>query len=406
MPRYLYKAINENGNSISGEVDAASVELAKNILGDRGYIPVKVVEENGVASGSGLMWLREKLTPVKTQELILFTKQFRTMLRSGVPIIRLFEVLENQTENLSLKKIIGQLLSDIKEGAMLYSVFARHPKAFSHLYCSMIKAGEASGALPEVMERLIYVISHEYKIKSDIKSALQYPVIVLIFLCVAFFILLTFVVPKFVNIFLNAGLDLPVPTKICMFLYQFLENYWVLILGGTVAGITAMIFYFKTDQGRFFLHSLLMKIPVIGPLFIKASMSRFASIFAILQASGVAILDAIQILSETIGNAAISKEFNKISERLEEGHGIAGPLKAASYFTPIMINMVAIGEESGNLDEMLEEVSNHYDFEVEYAMGKLSEAIGPVLTIGLAAVVGFFALAIFLPMWDLTMMVK
>ncbi len=406
MPRYLYKAINENGNSTSGEVDAASVELAKNILGDRGYIPVKVVEENGVASGSGLMWLREKLTPVKTQELILFTKQFRTMLRSGVPIIRLFEVLENQTENLSLKKIIGQLLSDIKEGAMLYSVFARHPKAFSHLYCSMIKAGEASGALPEVMERLIYVISHEYKIKSDIKSALQYPVIVLVFLCVAFFILLTFVVPKFVNIFLNAGLDLPVPTKICMFLYQFLENYWVLILGGTVAGITAMIFYFKTDQGRFFLHSLLMKIPVIGPLFIKASMSRFASIFAILQASGVAILDAIQILSETIGNAAISKEFNKISERLEEGHGIAGPLKAASYFTPIMINMVAIGEESGNLDEMLEEVSNHYDFEVEYAMGKLSEAIGPVLTIGLAAVVGFFALAIFLPMWDLTMMVK
>lgn len=406
MPRYLYKAINENGNSTSGEVDAASVELAKNILGDRGYIPVKVVEENGVASGSGLMWLREKLTPVKTQELILFTKQFRTMLRSGVPIIRLFEVLENQTENLSLKKIIGQLLSDIKEGAMLYSVFARHPKAFSHLYCSMIKAGEASGALPEVMERLIYVISHEYKIKSDIKSALQYPVIVLVFLCVAFFILLTFVVPKFVNIFLNAGLDLPVPTKICMFLYQFLENYWVLILGGTVAGITAMIFYFKTDQGRFFLHSLLMKIPVIGPLFIKASMSRFASIFAILQASGVAILDAIQILSETIGNAAISKEFDKISERLEEGHGIAGPLKAASYFTPIMINMVAIGEESGNLDEMLEEVSNHYDFEVEYAMGKLSEAIGPVLTIGLAAVVGFFALAIFLPMWDLTMMVK
>ncbi len=406
MPRYLYKAINENGNSTSGEVDAASVELAKNILGDRGYIPVKVVEENGVASGSGLMWLREKLTPVKTQELILFTKQFRTMLRSGVPIIRLFEVLENQTENLSLKKIIGQLLSDIKEGAMLYSVFARHPKAFSHLYCSMIKAGEASGALPEVMERLIYVISHEYKIKSDIKSALQYPVIVLVFLCVAFFILLTFVVPKFVSIFLNAGLDLPVPTKICMFLYQFLENYWVLILGGTVAGITAMIFYFKTDQGRFFLHSLLMKIPVIGPLFIKASMSRFASIFAILQASGVAILEAIQILSETIGNAAISKEFNKISERLEEGHGIAGPLKAASYFTPIMINMVAIGEESGNLDEMLEEVSNHYDFEVEYAMGKLSEAIGPVLTIGLAAVVGFFALAIFLPMWDLTMMVK
>ena len=152
--------------------------------------------------------------------------------------------------------------------------------------------------------------------------------------------------------------------------------------------------------------SLLMQVPVVGPLLIKTAMSRFASIFAILQSSGVGVLDAMKILSDTINNAAISREFDHIKHLLEEGRGISGPLKTAKYFTPMVINMVAIGEESGNLDEMLREVAVHYDTEVEYAMTKLSDAIGPILMVGLAAVVGFFALAIFLPMWDLTKMVK
>jgi len=166
-----------------------------------------------------------------------------------------------------------------------------------------------------------------------------------------------------------------------------------------------MAYYLKTEQGRYVRDAFLMKLPIIGPLFIKAAMSRFASIFAILQSSGVAVLDSMKILSGTIGNTAIAREFDRIISRLEEGRGIAEPLKRANYFTPIVINMIAIGEESGNLDEMLGEISIHYDFELEYAMNKLSEAIGPILTVGLAAVVGFFALAIFLPMWDLTKMV-
>jgi type IV pilus assembly protein PilC len=177
-------------------------------------------------------------------------------------------------------------------------------------------------------------------------------------------------------------------------------------LGGTVVVALFLYYYLKTDQGKLVRDTVLMQVPLIGPLFVKSAISRFASIFSILQASGVDVLDSMDILSGTIGNAAIGGELDSIKDSLAEGRGIAGPLGQAKYFTPMLINMVAIGEESGNLENMLRDVAEHYDTEVEYSMKKLSEAIGPLLTVGLAAVVGFFALAIFLPMWDLTLMAK
>ena len=405
MPKFSYQAINESGSTLSGVVEADSIEMATDILTARGYIPSKVTEE-GVGS-SGLSWdyIKLSLTRINAADLILFTKQFRTMIQAGIPIMSLLQVMENQTENLKLKRIVADMAQDIKEGYTLFDAFKRHPEAFSPLYCRMVQAGETSGALPDVLDRLIYIIVHENKIKSDIKSALQYPIIVMAFLGIAFFVLLTFVMPKFINIFINAGLELPLPTKVCMWLYSFLANFWYLILGGVVAGIVFLVYYLKTEQGKYVRDSTFMKIPIIGSLFVKSAMSRFASIFSLLQSSGITVLDAMKILSGTIGNAAVSREFDRIRDRVEEGRGISGPLKSARYFTPMVINMVAIGEESGKLDEMLSVVASHYDEEVEYAMGRLTEAIGPILTIGLAAVVGFFAISIFLPMWDLTKLV-
>jgi MSHA biogenesis protein MshG len=406
MPKFQYTAITDTGETVSGKIEADSEEAASGLLTNRGYIPMTIETESAGPAGFSLDSIMARLTPLKAPELILFTKQFKTMLRSGVPIVKLLEVLESQTENPNLKNIVGAMLKDINEGASLYDAFRKHPKAFSPLYCSMVRAGEASGALPDVMERLIFIIEHEYKIKADIKAALQYPVIVMVFLFAAFFILLTVVIPKFVGIFTKAGIEIPLPTKICLALYYFLLNYWALILICLVGGGMVLYLYLRTEQGKFVRDALLMKLPIVGPLFVKAAMTRFASIFTILQSSGVAILDAMKILSSTIGNSAISREFDQINERLEEGRGIAGPLKSAKYFPPLVVNMVAIGEESGNLEDMLREVSEHYDSELAYAVKKLSDAIGPILTIGLAGVVGFFALAIFLPMWDLTKMVK
>jgi type IV pilus assembly protein PilC len=270
----------------------------------------------------------------------------------------------------------------------------------------MIKAGEMSGNVPIVLDRLIYIIEHEAKVKSDIKSAFRYPLIVVIALGIAFIVLLTFVIPQFVSIFKTAGLVLPWPTKFAMFLYAFLRNYWYLIIGVIVITVFGMISYFKTSNGKFVRDSFLLEMPIIGPVFKKAALSRFASIFAILQTSGVPIMQSLDILSATMGNEALTRSFDHIRERIKEGAGISTPLKSAKYFTPMVIDMIAIGEESGNIDEMLRAVAKHYDDEVEYAIKGLSDAIGPILIVGLAAIVGFFALCIFLPMWDLTKLAK
>jgi len=406
MPKYSYRAINEGGATETGAIEAESAEKAGSMLADQGFIPTRIKEERPAAAAFKLSDMLEAFSPVKAPELILFTKQFNTLIRAGVPMLSLLKVLEEQTEHPKLRKILGIIHQDIKEGSSLFDAFNRHQKVFSPLYCNMLKAGEASGALNEVLDRLTYIIEHEHKVKSDIKSALMYPIIVVCFLTIAFFVLLTGVIPRFVSIFKSSGLTLPLPTQICMLMYEFIIYYWYVGLGILAVGGIGLYYYLKTEKGKLLFYTIMMKVPIIGPLFIKSAISRFASIFAILQSSGVDILQTMDILTDTIGNAAISHELNGIRDRLAAGHGIAGPLSSAKYFTPMLINMVAIGEESGNLEDLLQDVATHYDTEVEYAMKKMSEAIGPILTVGLAAVVGFFALAIFLPMWDLTLLAK
>jgi type II secretory pathway component PulF len=265
----------------------------------------------------------------------------------------------------------------------------------------MLNAGETSGTLPSVLERLSYILEHEHKVKSDIKAALQYPKIVTIALFTAFLILLTFVIPKFVSVYARAGIELPLPTKVAIFLYEGLSNYWYIILVLIVLGIGAFRYIVKTEWGKYNRDMFALKVPVMGPLFVKAAMSRFASIFSILQGSGVQVLNSMDILAGTIGNEAISRELRRIKDRIEEGRGISNPLRSAQYFTPMTVDMVAAGEETGRLDEMLHDIAVHYDDEVEYAVKRLTDAFGPILIVGLAAVVGFFALSVFLPMWDL-----
>lgn len=406
MANYIYQAIDENGKTVSGVIEAESSDVVNSQLSARGLMPSKIIEEKISGRESIFSKIAYFGAVVKVADLILFTKQFRSMLHAGVPILRLLQVLESQTENKVLKSAITKIIQDIRQGSSLADALEKFPKIFSPLYCSMIRAGEISGSVSDVLERLIYIIEHETKVKSDIKSALRYPKIVFIALSLAFFILLTFVVPVFANMFAKAGLILPWPTKVAMFMYYILKNYWYLIIGGGVIIFFGLTTYFKTDKGRLVKDSLLLEIPIIGPLFRKSAMSRFASIFAILQTSGVPIMQSLTILSESIGNAAVSQAFDHVRDRIQEGKGISAPLKTAKYFTPMVIDMIAIGEETGNIDEMLREITKHYDDEVSYAVQGLTDALGPILIVCLAAVVGFFALAIFMPMWDLTKMAR
>jgi len=406
MPFFKYEAIDEAGKNVKGTLEAESLQAANNIMSSRDLIPVQLEEEKEDQAAALWNKINAMFEKVKPRELILFTKQFRSMLRAGVPIIRIMQILEAQTENKVLKHAVTTIITSIRQGSSISDAFEKHPAIFSRLYCSMLRAGEVSGNLPGVLERLIYIIEHEAKIKADIKSALQYPKMVLIALSAAFLILLTFVIPQFVGIFSKTGIELPWPTKVALMMNGGLKNYWYLILGVLVGVIVGLTQFFKTANGQFVRDSLFLNLPVLGPLFQKAAMSRFSSIFAILQSSGVPVMQTLTILSDTIGNAAISRSIKYVREKIEEGSGLAVPLKTAPYFPPMVVDMIAIGEESGNIEEMLVEISKHYDDEVEYAVKALSDAIGPLLIVGLAAVVGFFALAIYMPMWDMTKMVQ
>ncbi len=402
MPQYSYEAINEAGNTVKGVLEAENPETAKLRLSGMGYIPVAVQRGGGAAAGGDASSPMLLFSRVKPQELILFTKQLRTMLGAGLSMLEILRVLEQQSENPVLRHVCTTMSDDVKKGSTISNALAKHRRVFSELYVSMVRAGETAGALPEVLERLIYIISHEHQVRSDIRSALQYPITVVVALVIAFFVLLTFVIPVFAKIFASAKVALPWPTQVAINLNIAITQYWhvgLVLLAGIVTGL---YFWFKTEGGKVARDGFFLHIPVIGLLFRKAAMSRFASIFSILQASGVPVLTTIDILVGTIGNAAIAQEFRRIQDMIRTGQGLAGPLARAKYFTPMVVTMVAVGEESGNLDEMLAAISEHYDAEVSYQVKRLSDALGPVLIVGLAGVVGFFALAIFLPMWDMS----
>jgi type IV pilus assembly protein PilC len=402
MTGFSYKAIDENGMGVTGVIDADSIVIAKNLISERGHIPTKIKEVSNVSISDIWYQFLARAGAVKTSELVLFTKQFRNMLRAGVPIVRLLKVLELQTQNRTLRRITRVMLKKVKQGASLTDCVEEYPTVFSPLYCAMVKAGEISGSLPDVLKRLIYVIDHEKKVKSDLNAAIRYPMLVLFTLAVAFFVLLTYVMPKFAKLFENANVDLPLPTRITIGLHGFFADYWYFVVGGIAALVAIISYLLRTEEGIYFRDNVFLRIPIIGPLYIKVAMARFTSIFAILHASGIRIMDSMNILSGTIGNTAISRTFDEIRERVKEGEGISGPLKSAKHFPPMVSDMIAIGEESGNLEEMLQDITDHYDDEVEYHVKGLEQVIGPILIVLLAAMVGFFALSIFLPIWEMT----
>lgn len=404
MAVFSYQASDSAGKMRSGTLTAESLDEALGQIADSNLIPIDLQRVSG-SSENFFSRLKTHYLPVPSTDLIVFTKQLVTMVRVGIPITQAFAILKDQTEQPRLRRLAGLIQEDIESGSSLSEATRQHPGVFSPLFCSMIEAGETSGTLPDVLDRLLYLIEHEAKVRAEIKTAMRYPIIVIGVLGIAFLIMVGFVIPRFVSFFSQQGLDLPLPTRMCMSMSAFFTSYGIWLFLGSIIGAFLFHQYFnKTEPGRLLRDRALLRSPLIGPVLIKAAMSRFASIFALLQSSGVLVLDSLRILTETVGNAAISVEFDKVRELLEEGHGIAGPLSSSHYFPPMLINMVRIGEESGRLDEMLRHVSEHYDAEISYTVKKMTDAIGPILIVSLTAVVGFFALAIYMPMWELTQM--
>lgn len=408
MAFFRYEAIGPNGQMIKGRIEATDEQRAKQALADRDEIPIrlskvrKAPEKRPAAPGLRSSWFRS----VGTQDLILFSRQFSTMVRVGISASSLLSILKSQTEHPVLRSAIGQIENVIQQGGTYSDAFSGFPRIFPSLYCSMVRAGEVSGTLPDVMDRLIDIMEHELAVRKEVKKALQYPKIVLFALFVSFIILLIVVFPRFAAMYMDAGMRLPLPTRICMALSRAVMQHWILLLVLLLSSFAAISAYFRTPSGMMQRDRLLLRLPLIAPLIQKATISRFSSMFAVMQSHGMNVLESMQTIRDTVDNQAIVAEFDRVIEQLAEGAGLASPMRTARYFTPMLVNMVSIGEETGDLPELLRIVSRHYDVETRYAIDRMIAAIGPILTVLLAVVVGFFALAIYMPMWDMVQIVR
>jgi type II secretory pathway component PulF len=400
MSNYRYKARDKHGKAVFGFIEAPGVEAAGGRLTEIGYIPVSLTEEKG--KKFVIPDFSAAFQKVKSTDLIMFSYQFSTLLGAGIPILDGLKTLSLQTRNKQLKDILDQASTAIEEGNSLSETLARHPSVFPEIYVNMIRAGEVSGRLEEIFLRLANLTEHEAETKSSLKAATRYPKMVVLTLTVALTIMLVFVMPRFALMFSRFKIALPLPTRILIWLNHFMQNYWFFILACIIIPVILFQIYIRTPQGRFAWDNIKIKMPILGPLFLKIAMSRFTHIMGTLNRSGIPIIENLAITAKTVGNAVISKAIDKIREGVHEGKGLAEPMKETNLFTPMVVQMISVGETSGALDEVLPKVTEFYDREVEYSTKNLSSMVEPVLILCLGSIILFFALAIFLPLWELT----
>lgn len=405
MGNFRYKARGESGKVLAGTLEAPSEEAVIRHLEEMGYTPISVRKEFGGTKQetSGLFQRFEK---VKEKDLVMMTRQMHSLILAGIPIMTALDILEKQIESVSLKKILSQVQEDIAGGTSFSEALKKFPRVFSDLYVNTVMAGEAAGSLPEVLERLALLLESEQETKKSVKSAVRYPMIAVFVMIGAFFILTTMVIPKFSQIFARMGTELPLPTRILMGMSEVINKYYYIIFPSIAAALFAFYRFSKTKYGRYQIDKAKLKMPIFGPLFIKLAMFRFSKMLATLERSGVPILKIIEIVSLTVGNVIIGDDLKSLRDEVKDGKGISSSLLKKPVFPPMVSSMLSVGEETGKLDEMAESIAYYYDQEIKYMVATLTDLIEPLLTLFIAAGVLLFALAIFLPMWNMIEMAK
>jgi type II secretory pathway component PulF len=399
MGKFTYKARDEKGSLVTGMIEGDNRRAAYMQIDALGLFPIAVSEtkEQSFSLENALASLR----PVRYDDIIFFTRQLQTVIRAGIPMISGLRALEEQTSNVKLKAAIKEMVQDIDKGSSLSDALSKQRRLFPELYISMVKAGEIGGSLEEVLERLATLLEFQLKTREMLKSAIRYPIFVVTTLVVAFLVLINFVVPRFAVLFRGAKMELPLPTKMLLFVNDIFQNYAVYLVLVMFLVIGAFFLYKRTAAGTIAIDGLKLRIPLIGPIVLKICMSRFANMFENLIKVGIPVVRTLEVVSRTVGNEYIAQKIIEISGKIEKGFGISRPLKEAEIFPPLVIHLVATGEQTGSLEEMLNEVSTHYDREITYSINRLSTWIEPLLTAGLSLMVLFLALAIFLPWWNM-----
>ncbi len=402
MPTFEYEAMDSSGEEVSGRIDAASESAAVSELKDQGYRPFDVQEitEGGFDITDYIPFLGG--AAADTEEIALFTRQLATLLDAGLPLLRAVNIMEEQTENEEFKEVIRQISQDIQGGSSFSEALERHPDVFEELYINMVKAGEVGGVMEEVLDRLADFAESAQELRTKIKSATMYPAIMFVIANLVVVFLLIFVLPTFTSLFKEMGVELPLPTKIVITISNFLQNQWYVLLGAIIGGWYGIKWYYGTDQGEYNIDKLKLNVPIFGALFRKVATSRFARTLATLIRSGVPILQAIEIVQDTIGNRVVSETMDDVYESISEGDTISEPLHESGVFAPMVTHMISVGEETGNLDEMLSRIADTYEMQVNEMVEGLSSMLEPLLILFLGVMVGIIVTALFFPMFQIT----
>jgi type IV pilus assembly protein PilC len=395
MPLFEYTARNLKGDLVKDQVDLPTKDDVVAHLRKNRLVVVQVRQAPRAVSmprlGGG----------VKTRDVVVFTRQFATMINAGLPLVQALDILAQQTENKTLASVTRQVVYDVESGQTLADALRKHPKAFSDLYVNMVAAGEAGGILDTILQRLAQFLEKNDAIIRKVKGAMVYPAVILTVAVVAVAVLLIFVIPTFQNMFASVNLELPLPTRIVIGASSILKSYWWMIIG--VIGFTVFLIlrYYKTSAGRLQIDAFLLRFPVLGDVLRKSAVSRFTRTLGTLISSGVSILDGLEITARTAGNMVIHNAVMESRQSIASGDTIAAPLQRSKVFPPMVISMIAVGEQTGGLDEMLSKIADFYDEEVDAAVGTLLSLMEPIMIVVLGVIVGGMVIAMYLPIFDM-----
>ncbi|MGH2746523.1 MAG: type II secretion system F family protein [Actinomycetota bacterium] len=401
---YAYRVRTKEGRVIEGKLDADGEAAVASRLRSQGFIPIQISKEAKVSMKMEINIFPKK---VKLKDIAIFSRQFATMINSGLSLLRSLAILAEQTENPKLATTIGELRDDVQKGSSLSASMSKHPKIFSKLFVSMVRAGETGGQLDIVLNRLADGYEADYKLRQKVKAAMTYPVVVAAIAVMLVIVMLLFVVPTFAQMFEDLGGELPLPTQILLTLSQ--QAKWIVPVG-IVLGIAGFFGYRRAHAAnadfRLRADQLKLKFPIFGNLFQKIALSRFSRTLALLLRAGVPVLQALDIVGETTGNEVLARAAQDVKESVRSGESMAGPLTKHPVFPPMVVQMIAVGEDTGQLDEMLDKISDFYDQEVESTTESLTALIEPLMIAVLGGIVGAMIIALYLPMFKIYDLVK
>ena len=395
MPTFEYTARSQTGQIQKGQLDVSTKDDVSAYLRKNRLILVSVREApKQIKFSMGG-------PRVKTRDIVIFTRQFATMINAGLPLVQSLNILASQTENKTLADVTKTVVYDVESGNTLADAFSKHPKAFSSLYVNMVAAGEAGGILDTILLRLATFLEKNDALVRKVKGAMIYPGVIISVAAIAICILLVFVIPTFQSMFSSAGLELPLPTRVVIGMSDFLIGYWWAILAAAGAGVFGLKSYYRTAAGRLQIDTMMLKAPVLGDVIRKSAVSRFTRTLGTLVSSGVSILEGLEITAKTAGNQVVHNAVMESRQSIAGGETIAAPLERSKVFPPMVISMIAVGEQTGGLDEMLSKIADFYDEEVDVAVSALLSLMEPMMIVGLGVIVGDMVVAMYLPIFDM-----